>query len=75
MSSLQFLPDPWPVIVISQDNRKGYAVAIDHDGAWNNRLWLVVMCDDGSFWEVPNPEIRMRSNWTMGVVRKLWPFK
>lgn len=64
---LTFIPDPLPVIVISKNNAHGYAIAIDDDGAWNHRVWLVVIGETGEFWEIPNPEIRMHNNWTMKI--------
>jgi hypothetical protein len=29
-------------------------------------LWVVFMDADGACWTVPNPEVRMGFNWTMG---------
>jgi hypothetical protein len=29
-------------------------------------LWVVFMDEDGACWTVPNPEVRMYQNWTMG---------
>jgi hypothetical protein len=29
-------------------------------------LWVVFMDADGACWTVPNPEVRMTTNWTMG---------
>lgn len=29
-------------------------------------LWVVFMDVDGACWTVPNPEVRMSFNWTMG---------
>ena len=29
-------------------------------------LWVVFMDADGACWTVPNPEVRMTKNWTMG---------
>jgi hypothetical protein len=29
-------------------------------------MWVVFMDADGACWTVPNPEIRMASNWTLG---------
>ena len=29
-------------------------------------LWVVFMDADGACWTVPNPEVRMSFNWTMG---------
>ncbi|MDP2408989.1 MAG: hypothetical protein Q8M26_01755 [Pseudolabrys sp.] len=29
-------------------------------------MWVVFMDSDGACWTVPNPEIRMSMNWSMG---------
>ena len=29
-------------------------------------MWVVFMDKDGACWTVPNPEIRLQFNWTMG---------
>lgn len=29
-------------------------------------MWVVFLDADGACWTVPNPEIRMASNWTLG---------
>ncbi len=29
-------------------------------------MWVVLLDADGACWTVPNPEIRMASNWTLG---------
>jgi hypothetical protein len=29
-------------------------------------LWVVFMEKDGACWSVPNPEVRMQFNWSMG---------
>lgn len=47
---------------------KGDGVAhfvIDY-GPEADLLWVVFMDADGACWTVPNPEIRMGENWTMG---------
>lgn len=64
---MDFTPDPWPCIVVSKDNAKGFIVAIDNDGPFNNSLYLVVMKDTGEFWEVPSTDVRMQRNWTMRI--------
>ena len=50
------------------DTPKGHGLAhfvIDY-GAENNLLWVVFMDADGACWSIPNPEVRMRPNWSMG---------
>jgi len=29
-------------------------------------MWVVFMDEDGACWTVPNPEVRMASNWSLG---------
>ena len=29
-------------------------------------LWVVFMNEDGACWSVPNPDVRMKFNWSMG---------
>jgi hypothetical protein len=29
-------------------------------------MWVVFMDADGSCWTVPNPEVRIAANWSMG---------
>jgi hypothetical protein len=33
-------------------------------------LWVVFLNADGACWTVPNPEVRMQSNWTFNRGRK-----
>jgi hypothetical protein len=35
-------------------------------GPETDLLWVVFMDQDGACWSVPNPEVRMRFNWSMG---------
>lgn len=35
-------------------------------GPETNLLWVVFMDADGACWTVPNPEIRMSFNWSLG---------
>lgn len=32
-------------------------------------FWVVFMDEDGACWMVPNPEVRMYKNWTLGRQR------
>lgn len=45
---------------------KGWAhFCIDY-GPETHLLWVVFMDADGACWTVPNPEIRLSPNWSMG---------
>ncbi len=53
---------------LALDTVKGPGLAhfvIDY-GPESDLLWVVFMDEDGACWTVPNPEIRLQMNWTMG---------
>ncbi len=35
-------------------------------GPESDLLWVVFLEKDGASWAVPNPEVRMKFNWSMG---------
>ncbi|MFZ0847380.1 MAG: hypothetical protein WAM62_16465 [Pseudolabrys sp.] len=50
------------------ETAKGSGVAhfvIDY-GPEADLIWVVFLDKDGACWSVPNPEVRMQFNWTMG---------
>jgi hypothetical protein len=50
------------------DTSKGPGMAhfvIDY-GPEADLLWVVFMDKDGACWSVPNPEVRMNFNWSLG---------
>lgn len=58
------LNPPLPVEVVGKG--KGYAIAVIDYGQEHHLIWVVAVDDSREIWSVPNPEIRMQSNWTMG---------
>lgn len=58
------LNPPLPVEVVGRG--KGYAVAVIDYGQEHHLLWVVGMDETREIWTVPNPQVRMRDNWTMG---------
>ncbi len=44
----------------------GWAHFVIDYGPEGTLLWVVFMDDDGACWTVPNFEVRMTWNWTMG---------
>ncbi|GAA4037476.1 hypothetical protein GCM10022281_17680 [Sphingomonas rosea] len=48
------------------DRGKGVAVAVIDYGPEFDLLWVVAMDDGGEIWCVPNPQVRMQANWSMG---------
>jgi len=53
---------------LPMETPKGRGVAhfcIDY-GPEANLMWVVFMDADGACWTVPNPEVRMSFNWSLG---------
>jgi hypothetical protein len=44
----------------------GWAHFVIDYGPETALLWVVFMDGDGACWTVPNPEVRLTFNWTMG---------
>jgi hypothetical protein len=55
-----------PPLPMTTPKGEGLAHFVIDYGPESNLLWVVFMNADGACWTVPNPEIRMTSNWTMG---------
>lgn len=58
------LNPPLPMHVL--DRGKGAAMAVIDYGPEFDLMWVVAMDDGGEIWCVPNPKVRMQSNWSMG---------
>lgn len=54
-----------PVIVTSKGDMKGMAIGWVDYSQDHTLIWIVAL-EDGEIWCVPNTEIRMQNNWTMG---------
>lgn len=56
----------YPVIVTSKNNAEGIAIAwIESTSLELDTLWRVVITS-GEVWDVPNKEILMQHNWSLG---------
>ena len=44
----------------------GLAHFLIDPGIEHHLLWVIFLDADGSCWTVPNPEVKMAWNWTMG---------
>ncbi len=55
-----------PPIPLKTPRGDGLAHFLIDYGPEADLLWVVFMDADGACWTVPNPEIRMSENWTMG---------
>ena len=63
-----------PPLPLETPKGAGLAHFVVDYGPEADLLWVVFMDKDGACWSVPNPEIRMSFNWTMGR-RKYEPDK
>lgn len=55
-----------PVIVTSKDNETGEAIILHDFSNEHDPHWVVIMDKTGELWFVPNREVRVQKNWTMG---------
>jgi hypothetical protein len=63
MTTITQLDPPLPL-----DTPKGTGIAhlvIDY-GPEHDLMWVVFLDADGACWTVPNPEVRMSWNWSLG---------
>ncbi|MGG5817648.1 hypothetical protein [Falsiroseomonas sp. HW251] len=57
------LDPPLPLVT---PKGKGLAHFLLDYGAESHLLWVVFLDSDGSCWTVPNSEIRIEANWSIG---------
>lgn len=62
------LDPPIPLHVV--DRGSGFAIAVIDYGQEFDLLWVVGMDDGGEIWCVPNPQVRLQANWSMGRQKK-----
>jgi hypothetical protein len=55
-----------PPLPMETSKGPGLAHFIIDYGPESELLWMVFMDADGACWTVPNPEVRMTVNWTLG---------
>ena len=55
-----------PPLPLETAKGAGWAHFVIDYGAESALLWVVFMDSDGACWTMPNAEIRMGWNWTMG---------
>ena len=58
------LNPPLPVVVA--DKGKGFAIAVIDYGQEHHLIWVTALDANGELWCVPNPQVRLQPNWTMG---------
>ena len=62
-----------PPLPLQTPKGDGLAHFVIDYGPETDLMWVVFMDADGACWTVPNPEVRMRANWTMGRRRPAEP--
>lgn len=55
-----------PPLPLETPKGSGLAHFVIDYGPEADLVWVVFMDKDGASWSVPNPEVRMSFNWTMG---------
>ena len=55
-----------PPLPMTTPKGSGLAHFLIDYGAETHLMWVVFLDADGTCWTVPNPEIRMAPNWSMG---------
>jgi hypothetical protein len=55
-----------PPLPMETSKGGGWAHFVIDYGPETALLWVVFLDADGACWTVPNPEVRMSFNWTMG---------
>jgi len=55
-----------PPLPLHTSKGDGLAHFVIDYGPETDLLWVVFMDKDGACWSVPNPEVRMKFNWSVG---------
>ena len=55
-----------PPLPLHTPKGDGLAHFVIDYGPESDLLWVVFMDKDGACWSVPNPEVRMKFNWSVG---------
>jgi hypothetical protein len=55
-----------PPLPMKTPKGDGLAHFVIDYGPESHLMWVVFMNADGACWTVPNPEVRMAPNWSMG---------
>lgn len=55
-----------PIPMTVEGRGKGYAIAVIDYGQEHDLLWVVALDASGEIWAVPNPQVRMQKNISMG---------
>jgi hypothetical protein len=56
-----------PMITVwTKERGYGYALGWKDYSQEHNMLWIIAFDDTGEIWEVPNPQVRLQKNYSMG---------
>lgn len=61
------LREPRPLATSKGD---GVAILLMDMGIDWDTFWGVVLNDGGQFWWIPNPQVRFRTDWTIGRTKE-----
>ena len=57
-----------PVIVTSKENAKGLCHFLLDYGEEHHMIWGIIMDNGGEVWWIPNTDIRVQHNFSMGRI-------
>lgn len=55
-----------PALPMETSRGPGVAHFVIDYGVESDLFWVVFLDADGACWTIPNPEVRMQKNWTIG---------
>ena len=55
-----------PPLPMHTSKGSGWAHFVIDQGQESHLFWVVFMDDDGACWVVPNPDVRLYFNWSLG---------
>jgi hypothetical protein len=61
-----------PMIPVTTTRGPGWAIALIDYSQEHHLIWVVALDTSGEVWSVPNPDIRLRANPTMGRLGRLF---
>jgi hypothetical protein len=60
-----------PIPVIVEGNKEGYAIYVTNSGTFENDVWCVALCENGTIRHYRSDQIRVHFNSTFDICKKL----
>lgn len=59
-----------PIPVIVEQTKEGYAIYVTYSGTFENDLWCVAHCEDGTVRHYRTDQIKIHTNGTFDIKKK-----